>query len=692
MKLPKKKLPNPSNAWLALPEELRQSGRFVLYRAAKPGDGKKPRKIPYNPNNPVQCASSADLETGASFIATEKAFTTYPTFSGIFAFCTPQFTFVDLDDCATPDGGPNEAAQKVIDALPKTYWERSPSGTGFHGIFHSKGGIYLPKAEGSLIEAFSERHFMSVTGAALSPITKIATLRPKDIKLLERGHKTATAPRVEDNADADSVTVGRHRSLLRVGGSLMRLGSSFPAADEAMRRYNEERCVPPLEEKEIVESYGGELLFTPGDIVYSSSAVIENAPPNLAYHKLGSLMDAEGITFNRLRDVVNSFGGIKIHVVGDTIVDSYTYCTLIGGNTKTPTFSVKFDRQIDFVGGAGIVAKHMQKAKADVTLTTVLGDDGLKDFVRRDLEEHGVRCDPVIDPTRPTTQKNMFTAGGYRLLKVDSVDNRSISEKIANTFAQRIAEEKGDAVVFSDFRHGIFNRSTIPQLTQAIPEGPLRIADSQVATRWGNILDFQGFDLITPNEREARFALGDQDSIIRPLALDLYVKTKCKYLMLKLGERGIITYRTPDPNVRSFFILDSFTEHVVDPIGAGDALLAYATMSLVNTGDPLIASVLGSVAAADLTGIQWAIVGGESGPRARPMAEEWVGEIEVACRNSGAAFFFKQWGGVHKSKTGRSLDGRTHDEQPKRLSHPALPPAERFALIRKWEGQAILAS
>ncbi len=353
-----------------------------------------------------------------------------------------------------------------------------------------------------------------------------------------------------------------------------------------------------LEEKEIVESYGGELLFTPGDIVYSSSAVIENAPPNLAYHKLGSLMDAEGITFNRLRDVVNSFGGIKIHVVGDTIVDSYTYCTLIGGNTKTPTFSVKFDRQIDFVGGAGIVAKHMQKAKADVTLTTVLGDDGLKDFVRRDLEEHGVRCDPVIDPTRPTTQKNMFTAGGYRLLKVDSVDNRSISEKIANTFAQRIAEEKGDAVVFSDFRHGIFNRSTIPQLTQAIPDGPLRIADSQVATRWGNILDFQGFDLITPNEREARFALGDQDSIIRPLALDLYVKTKCKYLMLKLGERGIITYRTPDPNVRSFFILDSFTEHVVDSIGAGDALLAYATMSLVNTGDPLIASVLGSVAAA----------------------------------------------------------------------------------------------
>jgi rfaE bifunctional protein kinase chain/domain len=353
-----------------------------------------------------------------------------------------------------------------------------------------------------------------------------------------------------------------------------------------------------LEEKEIVESYGGELLFTPGDIVYSSSAIIETSPPNLAYHKLGSLMDAEGVTFEQLRGVVSSLAGTKVHIVGDTIVDSYTYCTLIGGNTKTPTFSVKFDRQVDFVGGAGVVAKHMKKAKADVTFTTVLGEDPLKDYVLRDLEAYGVRCNAVIDPTRPTTQKNLFTAGGYRLLKVDSVDNRSISERIANAFVGYISDTNSDAVIFSDFRHGIFNGSTIPQLTRAIPQGPVRIADSQVATRWGNILDFQGFDLITPNEREARFALGDQDSIIRPLALDLYRAASCKYLILKLGERGIITYRAPDPNVRSFFTIDSFSERVVDPVGAGDALLAYSTLALVVTKDPLIASILGSVAAA----------------------------------------------------------------------------------------------
>jgi protein gp37 len=74
--------------------------------------------------------------------------------------------------------------------------------------------------------------------------------------------------------------------------------------------------------------------------------------------------------------------------------------------------------------------------------------------------------------------------------------------------------------------------------------------------------------------------------------------------------------------------------------------------------------LIGSVAAGDLTGIQWAIVGGESGPRARFMDPEWVDEIEAMCRRSGTAFFFKQWGGKNKKAAGRTLNGRTYDEMP----------------------------
>ncbi|MEZ4253898.1 MAG: DUF5131 family protein, partial [Polyangiales bacterium] len=60
----------------------------------------------------------------------------------------------------------------------------------------------------------------------------------------------------------------------------------------------------------------------------------------------------------------------------------------------------------------------------------------------------------------------------------------------------------------------------------------------------------------------------------------------------------------------------------------------------------------------------WVIVGGESGPRARPMDPAWVTDLRDQCRRARVAFFFKQWGGTNKKKTGRELDGRTWDEMP----------------------------
>jgi protein gp37 len=74
--------------------------------------------------------------------------------------------------------------------------------------------------------------------------------------------------------------------------------------------------------------------------------------------------------------------------------------------------------------------------------------------------------------------------------------------------------------------------------------------------------------------------------------------------------------------------------------------------------------LLGPLEGLDLSGIDWVIVGGESGPGARPMAREWVTSIRNQCRKASVAFFFKQWGGVQKKRTGRMLEGRTYDDMP----------------------------
>jgi len=87
----------------------------------------------------------------------------------------------------------------------------------------------------------------------------------------------------------------------------------------------------------------------------------------------------------------------------------------------------------------------------------------------------------------------------------------------------------------------------------------------------------------------------------------------------------------------------------------------------------------------NLDGIDWMIVGGESGPGARPMAKEWVLSLLQQCREQQVKFFFKQWGGVRKSTTGRRLNGRTYDELPARLVQPVGSAAECMRMVEEIE-------
>ena len=354
-------------------------------------------------------------------------------------------------------------------------------------------------------------------------------------------------------------------------------------------------------EKETVEAYGGVIMFTPGDIVYSSSKLIESSQPNIRDDKLLAVMEADNITFDQLHQTLDRMNGVKVHVIGDTIVDGYTDTTMIGGQTKTPTISVRYEGKRLFVGGAGIVAKHLKAAGADVTFTSVSGDDDLHLFVKKDITADGINLNLIVDSTRPTTEKNAIVCNDYRLLKIDTLDNRPVSPNIQKQISEYIKNTPTDCIVFSDFRHGIFNGTSINPFTEAISEGVYKVADSQVASRWGNITDFYGFDLITPNEREARFSLGDQDSVIRPLALRLLKQANCKNLILKLGEKGLMAYRKTTEKKRelqSFFVIDSFADNVIDPVGSGDALLAYSCLGDFITGNSVVSAILGSLAAA----------------------------------------------------------------------------------------------
>lgn len=114
------------------------------------------------------------------------------------------------------------------------------------------------------------------------------------------------------------------------------------------------------------------------------------------------------------------------------------------------------------------------------------------------------------------------------------------------------------------------------------------------------------------------------------------------------------------PNVwMGVSVEDARVMHRIDALRQTDAQIKFLSL------EPLI----GPLPDLELSGIDWVIVGGESGPGARPMDKAWVLAIRDRCAEAEVPFFFKQWGGVRKSKTGRELDGRFYDEMP----NPDLP-------------------
>ena len=355
-----------------------------------------------------------------------------------------------------------------------------------------------------------------------------------------------------------------------------------------------------FKEKKIVEKNNGKIVFTPGDVVFSSTEIQKKNRPNIKYDRLLALLENEKYKIEDIKKLIQYKKKIDFHVIGDLIIDKYNYCEITGQSLKTPTFSIRPHSSNMFVGGAGIIAMHLKSLGANVTFTSIAGDDDNKKFAEKELKKFKIKTNIIINKKRKTSLKERFWSNNYKLIQVNYVDNNIIDHEEFLKIDKSIKEKNSDVIVFSDFRHGMFNSDNAQKfiLTAKKNKKRLLVADTQVSSRWGNILDFKGLDIIFPNEAEARFALGDQDSGIRFIGTALLNESKSKNVVLKLGEKGSMIFTKSGFRPKDFFPIDSYVENLIDGIGAGDAYLSATTFFYFITKNIKISSILGSFAAA----------------------------------------------------------------------------------------------
>ncbi len=359
-----------------------------------------------------------------------------------------------------------------------------------------------------------------------------------------------------------------------------------------------------LAERDSVMHHGGRVVFSSGDIVYSSTALIQSLTDTETFNgeKLARLRRRHGLDAEHLHSLVRQFRGRRVVVVGDYLLDRYHHCDAVGVAGEGPMLSLRALRQEDFDGGAAVIALHLAGLGAVPTLATGMGEDPSAESTLDRLGRAGVVV-RQINQRRRTTTKHRYLVDQTKLFKVDEGSSCPLDSSRQHELAGMILDsaQDADAVIFADFGYGVITAGLLDEVLEPLRKS-VPILSADVSGDRSSLLRFAGVDLLCPTEREVRSTLHDFAGGLGAVASQLLHATGARRAMITLGKQGLVTFEPPAPP-RADGRLDSeywpaLSTQAIDPIGCGDALLATSSLALASGGSLQAAAFLGSVAAA----------------------------------------------------------------------------------------------
>ncbi|MGD9690244.1 MAG: PfkB family carbohydrate kinase [Phycisphaerales bacterium] len=362
-------------------------------------------------------------------------------------------------------------------------------------------------------------------------------------------------------------------------------------------------------ERATVERHGGRVVFSSGDVVFSSTALIASMERSIdPYHaRLGQLCDDPDLRPDRLGALLGEFRGRRILVVGETILDTYILCDQPEVASESPVMTLRPLERRQFDGGAAIIARHMAAMGGRPILLSGMPDSPQSEAVRRRLTSEGVEVHCVETDT-PLAEKQRFLVGAQKVMKLNQLEPVMLDAARQDRFV-RLAEESAhecEGAIIADFGNGLLSGPMVEQLCAAL-RPRVGVLAGDVSGRRAGLLRFRDLDLLCPSESEVREAYRDFDQSIPAVAWRLLEETRSRAAMITLGADGLIAFdRRSEPVDESDPVakrlrgahVPALCGQALDPLGCGDALLAAATMALCAGGTLVSAAFLGSVAAA----------------------------------------------------------------------------------------------
>ena len=300
--------------------------------------------------------------------------------------------------------------------------------------------------------------------------------------------------------------------------------------------------------------------------------------------------------FENLIRILKAMKDLRVLVIGDMIIDDYHYCTAIGKSSKDPTLALKYESNDVFGGGVLAIANHVAGFSHAVDLITILGEkESYEDFIRLKLN------DPITPyfyykAGAPTLVKRRFLDGYSmnKLLEVYVMDESNLDEELEKEFHEftRSRLPEYDLVIAADFGHGTINMNLKRLLAENAPFLAVNAQSNAGNRGFNNITKYPSADYISMAEHEIRLEMRDPAGQIRHMMNTLTHQLNCRIISVTRGRKGSMVSDNED----SFVQVPSFSQKVVDRVGAGDAYFAVSSMAAFLDVSCELVGFLGNVA------------------------------------------------------------------------------------------------
>ncbi|MBA7696712.1 Bifunctional protein HldE [subsurface metagenome] len=302
-----------------------------------------------------------------------------------------------------------------------------------------------------------------------------------------------------------------------------------------------------------------------------------------------------GTELKKMKKIIDNFTNKKILVLGDLMLDKYIWGNVARISPEAPVPVVEVHKDSSCLGGAGNAANSLESLGASPLLVGVVGDDGEGQWIKENVPDSR---SVFTDTSRPTTVKTRIIAHHQQVVRVDLEKKSPISAKMEKQIIKFIKEESFDGILISDYNKGTLSRSLVSQTLSYAKRKKIPVF---VDPKLENFFHYSPVTLITPNHYEAARIVNQEcttDTQVEKVGHKILERISAPYLIIKRGEQGMSVFEK-GKKVRH---IPTVAKEVYDITGAGDTVIATASLALLSGSTIMDAAVLANAAAGIVVG------------------------------------------------------------------------------------------